>query len=181
MSERSYDATTVPDVARRAGIASGTIYLHFASKQAMVNSVYRESKLEMQRFLVDAMAAARTPREGFQRLWRGLFEFSRKEPEAFRFLEMHRHLPYLDPASREVARNVFESVADYVRLAQKAGAVREAAPEVLIALAFGAFVGLVKEAECGHATLDEESIAVSESAVWDLLSGHHNSEEPGTT
>jgi AcrR family transcriptional regulator len=170
MSERSYDATTVPDVAGRAGIAAGTIYLHFASKEAMVNAVYRESKLEMQRFLVDAMAVARTPREGFHRLWRGLFDFSRKEPEAFRFLEMHRHLPYLDPASRKVARDVFEGVADYVRLAQKQGAVRKAPPEVLISLAFGAFVGLVKEAECGHAPLDEESIAVSESAVWDLLS-----------
>ena len=170
MSERSYDATTVPGVAGRAGIATGTIYLHFASKEAMVNAVYRESKLEMQRFLVDAMATAQSPREGFHRLWRGLFEFSRKEPEAFRFLEMHRHLPYLDPASREVARNVFEGVADYVRLAQREGAVRDAPPEVLIALAFGAFVGLAKEAECGHAPLDEESIAVSENAVWDLLS-----------
>jgi nucleoside-diphosphate-sugar epimerase len=37
MSERSYDATTVPDVAGRAGIAPGTIYLHFASKQAMTS------------------------------------------------------------------------------------------------------------------------------------------------
>lgn len=170
MSERSYDATTVPDVAGRAGVAAGTIYLHFASKEAMVNAVYRESKLEMQRFLVDAMSAASTPREGFHHLWRGLFEFSRKEPEAFRFLEMHRHLPYLDAASREVARDVFEGVADFVRLAQKEGAVREAPPEVLIALAFGAFVGLAKEAECGHAPLDEESITVSEIAVWDLLS-----------
>jgi len=170
MSERSYDATTMPGVAQRAGIAAGTIYLHFASKEAMVNAVYRASKLEMQRFLVDAMATARTPREGFHRLWRGLFEFSCKEPEAFRFLEMHRHLPYLDPASREVARNVFEGVADYVRLAQKEGAVRDVPPEVLIALAFGAFVGLAKEAECGHAPLDEESITASESAVWDLLS-----------
>ena len=170
MSERSYDATTMPGVAQRAGIAAGTIYLHFASKEAMVNAVYRASKLEMQRFLVDAMATARTPREGFHRLWRGLFEFSRKEPEAFRFLEMHRHLPYLDADSREVARNVFEGVADYVRLAQKEGAVRDAPAEVLIALAFGAFVGLAKEAECGHAPLDEESVAISESAVWDLLS-----------
>lgn len=170
MGERSYDATTVPEVARRAGIAAGTIYLHFAGKQAMVNAVYRDAKLEMQRRLLEAMAEARTPRDGFHRLWRGLFEFSRKEPEAFRFLEMHRHLPYLDAASRQVARDVFEGVAEYVRQAQDQGAVRRAPPEVLIALVFGAFVGLAKEAEWGHAPLDDESIAVSENAVWDLLS-----------
>jgi AcrR family transcriptional regulator len=170
MSERSYQATTMPDVAARAGIAAGTIYLHFQSKEALVNAVYRETKLEMQSFLVEAMASARSPRGGFRRLWRGLFEFSRKRPEAFRFLEMHRHLPYLDAASRKVARLVFEGVADFVRDAQKQGAVRRAPPEMLISLAFGAFVGLAKEAECGHARLDEESISASETAVWAMLS-----------
>ncbi len=169
MSARSYQATTVPDVAARAGVAAGTIYLHFPSKEALVNAVYRESKLEMQRFLTEAMAAARSPRGGFRRLWRGLFEFSRKQPEAFRFLEMHRHLPYLDRASREVAQCVFDGVADFVREAQRQGSVRKAPPEVLIALAFGAFVGLAKEAECGHAPLDEKSIATSETAVWAML------------
>ena len=169
MSDRSYQATTVPEVAARAGVAAGTIYLHFPSKEALANAVYRESKLEMQRFLVEAMAAARSPRGGFRRLWRGLFEFSRKQPEVFRFLELHRHLPYLDAASREVAQRVFDSVAGFVRDAQRQGAVRKAPAEVLIALAFGAFVGLAKEAECGHAPLDEKSIATSETAVWALL------------
>ena len=170
MSERSYQATTMPDVAARAKIAAGTIYLHFPSKVALVNAVYRETKLEMQRFLVEAMASARSPRGGFRRLWRGLFEFSRKQPEAFRFLEMHRHLPYLDAASREVAQLVFDGVADFVRDAQKQGAIRRAPPEMLISLAFGAFVGLAKEAECGHATLDEDSLSASENAVWAMLS-----------
>ncbi len=169
MSERSYEATTVPEIATHAGIAAGTIYLHFPSKEAVVNAVYRESKLEMQRFLINAMASAATPREGFHGLWRGLFDFRAKHPEAFRFLEMHRHLPYLEPASLEVSRAVFEGVADFVRRAQKEGAIRRAPPEVLISLAFGAFVGLAKEAECGHVRFDERSLRIGEEAVWDML------------
>ena len=169
MSEHSYESTTVPEIAARAGVAAGTIYLHFPSKEAVVNAVYRESKLEMQRFLADAMASAGTPREGFHGLWRGLFDFSRKHPEAFRFLEMHRHLPYLEPASLEVTRAVFEGVADFVRRAQKQGAIRKAPPGVLISLAFGAFVGLAKEAECGHVRFDEKSIRIGEEVVWKML------------
>ncbi|HEB90504.1 MAG TPA: TetR/AcrR family transcriptional regulator [Deltaproteobacteria bacterium] len=169
MSGHSYEATTVPEIAARAGVATGTIYLHFPSKEAVVNVLYRESKLEMQRFLANAMASASTPREGFRGLWRGLFEFSRKHPEAFRFLEMHRHLPYLEPASLEVSRAVFEGVADFVRRAQKQGAIRKAPPEVLISLAFGAFVGLAKEAECGHVRFNERNIRIGEEAVWNML------------
>lgn len=170
MSERSYAGTAVPEVAARAGVAAGTIYRHFASKEALVNAVYRECKLSMHRFLIEAVAGAPSPREGFRRLWSGLWEFSRKQSEAFRFLEMHRHLSYLEPASREVSSSVMEGVAGFVRQAQATGAVREAPAEVLIALAFGAFVGLVKEAEAGHVQLDERVIALSEEAVWSLLS-----------
>ena len=49
--------------------------------------------------------------------------------------------------------------------ATSSGAIRDAPPEVLIALAFGAFVRLAKQAECGNAPLDEASITVSERAV----------------
>ncbi|MBW2243781.1 MAG: TetR/AcrR family transcriptional regulator [Deltaproteobacteria bacterium] len=169
MSERSYDGTAVPDVAARAGVAAGTMYRHFKGKEALVNAVYRECKLSMHRFLIEAIAGAPSPREGFRRLWRGLWEFSRKHSEAFRFLEMHRHLPYLEPASREVSNSVMEGVATFVRSAQAEGAIREGPPEVLIALAFGAFVGLAKESEAGLTRLDEETIALSEEAVWGLL------------
>ncbi|MCP5058166.1 MAG: TetR/AcrR family transcriptional regulator [bacterium] len=169
MSEHSYAGTAVPEVATRAGVAAGTIYRHFTGKEALVNAVYRECKLSMHRCLVDAIAGAPSPREGFRQLWRGLWEFSRKQSEAFRFLEMHRHLPYLEPASREVSNSVMEGVAAFVRSAQAEGAIREGPPEVLIALAFGAFVGLAKEADAGLVRLDEHTIALSEEAVWGLV------------
>lgn len=169
MGDRSYAGTPVPEVAARAGVAAGTIYRHFSGKQALVNAVYRECKLAMGACLNRAAAGAGSHREVFHRLWRGLWEFSRKQRDAFRFLELHRHQPYLDTESQAVARSVSEDIADFVRTAQAAGAMRPGPPEMLIALAFGAFVGLVKEAEAGHTTLDETAVAASEDAVWGML------------
>ena len=37
-----YHATTTPLLARRAGVAEGTIYRHFPSKQALLNAAYQE-------------------------------------------------------------------------------------------------------------------------------------------
>src|SRR5688500_1378256 len=42
--ERGYEATSVPRVARRAGVAAGTIYLYFASKEALVNALLARIK-----------------------------------------------------------------------------------------------------------------------------------------
>lgn len=178
MGESSFGGTPVPAVAERAGVAIGTIYRYFPGKDALANAVYREAKLAMQGFLQEALAGAESARDAFGRLWRGLFAFADAHPAAFRFLELHRHQPYLDAASQEVARRVFADVAEFVRTAQAQGAVRAASPELLIALAFGAFVGLMKEAEAGHVLLDDEAIEHAEESVWRLFQPVSAQEDP---
>src|SRR6202007_3304015 len=40
--ERGYAATRLDDVARRAGVSKGTVYLYFSSKEEVVKAVARE-------------------------------------------------------------------------------------------------------------------------------------------
>ncbi len=183
MGEASFGGTPVPAVAERAGVAVGTIYRYFPGKHALANALYRDAKRAMQIFLRRALGDVHTPahvgpaRDGFGRLWRGLFAFAREQPAAFRFLELHRHQPYLDDASQDLAREVFEEVAEFVRSEQARGGIRPGPPELLIALAFGAFVGLMKEAEAGHVPLGEAAIEQAEEAVWRLFQPTHADEE----
>lgn len=171
MSERSFGQTAVPEIAARAGVAAGTIYRHFESKEALGNAVYRDCKARLASHLDAAVATADGARDLVSRLWRGLHGFWQQQPQALRFLEMHRHQPYLDAESRRVARDVFRHVTALLERAQAGGGLRRDPPELLVALAFGAFVGWVKEVEAGHVDLDENALETSERAVWALLSG----------
>src|SRR5215510_1707077 len=47
--ERGFFGTIVPEIADRAGVGAGTIYRYFDSKEALVNAIYREPKLEFGR------------------------------------------------------------------------------------------------------------------------------------
>ncbi len=40
--ERGFDATTVQTIATSAGVAAGTVYLHFASKEAVLAGLYED-------------------------------------------------------------------------------------------------------------------------------------------
>ena len=40
-STRGYHDTTTAQIAKKAGVAEGTIYRHFASKQQLLNELYR--------------------------------------------------------------------------------------------------------------------------------------------
>ena len=108
-------------------------------------------------------------REEFHRWWRGLWRFATEQPLAFRFLETHHHEAYLDAESHAVGEAINRDAAVFVRRAQAAGAMRRMAPELLIALVFGAFTGMVKAAAEGGPALSRKARDASEEAVWAML------------
>ena len=65
-AERTFDGTAVPLIAERAGVAAGTIYRYFDSKEALVNALYRRWKGELRRRAGEAIAAGGTHEERFR-------------------------------------------------------------------------------------------------------------------
>jgi AcrR family transcriptional regulator len=168
-SERGFDGTAMPMVAERAGVGAGTIYRHFDSKEALGNAVFRQCKLAMQDYVLARRKPGLTAREEFRGMWQGLWDFLREQPAACRFLETQGHATYLDESSRAISEAVFISITDFVRRGQAAGAIRAASPAVIISMALGAFIGLVKEADAGRFSLDDSVIEEAELLIWDLV------------
>jgi AcrR family transcriptional regulator len=78
IAERGYDATTLRDIAREAGVSPGLLYRYFPSKQAVVLALYDDLSAEFARQTV-AMRAGR---------WRDRFAFALKT--SLGALEPHR-------------------------------------------------------------------------------------------
>lgn len=167
--ERTYGATTMPLIAARAGVGSGTIYRYFPSKEALANAIYRNGKESMGRYLIEGVPPGLDPRAEFSHWWRQLFAFATDHPAAFAFIETHHHAPYLDAESKAFGAPVDRAARQLVVRAQAAGLAREGPPEELIAMVFGAFVGLVRGASDGYFTLDDDVRRRSEEAIWGLL------------
>jgi AcrR family transcriptional regulator len=167
-TEYTFGGAPVSLVADRAGVAVGSIYRHFPSKEALGNAVYRRWKGHLLVYLTRDAAPDETVREGFGRLWRALLAFASNHPEAFAFLECQQHEAYLDAESTGVSDRIMAVGAELITRGQRAGEVRPGDPTVLISLVYGAFVGLSKRILTGP-PLDAAERAAAETAVWDLL------------
>jgi AcrR family transcriptional regulator len=168
-AERTFDGTPVPLIAECAGVAAGTIYRHFESKEALVNALYRQCKGDLRDVLAETIASGHTHEERFRLVWRGQWRFAAEHPNALAFLETQHHESYLDAESRALAAEIDAVATAYVRAAQADGAMRAGAPEMLIALAFGAFVGIVKQAGSGGLAFDEAKVRASADVMWSAL------------
>jgi AcrR family transcriptional regulator len=142
--QRSYGRTTVADICARAGMATGSFYAYFASKEEIFAAVVRAINADLR----TAMKAALARADGGQRT---------RERECFRvYFEMMSKRPWMDKIVREsefVAPALFREYYEHlargyargVRVAQLAGEVDARYDPEVIAYAYtgiGNFVGM---------------------------------------
>jgi AcrR family transcriptional regulator len=167
---RGYHGTAVPEVAAAAKVGTGTLYRYFATKEALVNEVYRDAKARLRAALIEGLVLPAVDRNWFLTAWRRLIGFARSEPAAFQFLEMQDHAPYLDHKSREVEMSVLAPLliaGKQLRGRRRAG---ELPVDVLIALVWGAFVGLIKAHRLGYLVLDDATLMRAGEVCWHVIS-----------
>jgi AcrR family transcriptional regulator len=128
-TSKGYHETTTPLIAGRAGIAEGTIYRHFASKDELFNEIYRAG---IRLFLGVVREADARERCG-ERLrpvaqrWRDL---ALREPALLRLVFSDLAAQLVDEKSRVVARDLHTELEKVVAAGKAAGEVRPGAAEL---------------------------------------------------
>lgn len=169
-SESGVHGVAVPEIARRAKVATGTIYRYFASKEALVNELYREQKEALGQRLNAGLDRDAPPKQVFDEFWRRLVTFAREEPCAYRFLELQDHRSYLDKKSLKMERQVLAPMTASVRRLQAKGTFRtDVRHEVVMALIWGAFVNLFKAERDGYLKLSPRDINAARDACWRMF------------
>jgi TetR/AcrR family transcriptional regulator, cholesterol catabolism regulator len=111
-------ATTVRDIAREAGILSGSLYYYFDSKETIVDEILSEFVLQLVDTDKRIVAESPTATVAIERLVRAVIESVETHPYAIRILqndaEYLSHFPrfsYLDTTEREI-RDVWVRVLE---------------------------------------------------------------------
>jgi AcrR family transcriptional regulator len=179
---RGFDAVAVPEIAARAGVAVGTVYRYFETKEALVNALYRHWKGAYNRMVLAQLPDGIDARETFSLYWRRMMLFARNHPGAVRFMDLHHHAAYLDAESRAMSRSYAQVAADFVRAGRDAGVMRNLDPVMVVALMWGAAAGLTKFSASGALTVDVAMTAQMEDALWRAIANdsHHRRDGHGT-
>ncbi len=86
VAEKGIGATSVAAVAKRAGVATGTIYLQFDSKEDMLQKIYLQIKTEFHGLIVAAVDEP-SSKEMIRKMWFEMFAFVDAHPLDFMFIE----------------------------------------------------------------------------------------------
>ncbi len=166
---RGYHPTTTPQLARKAGIAEGTIYRHFASKQQLLNELYRGAARWSTKLAREADAAALGPREKLGQLAELLLDGAGREPAVVRLFFFQDHAALLDEKSRESGREFRGALESMVAQGKADGSVRPGSVDVLAAAWLGVLRVALERVMTREWGANSAGVGVIVRAAWNAI------------
>ena len=136
-----YYSSRVSDIAREAGIASGTIYLYFKTKEAILVTLFREKMAEFVTFVRREIADETDPETRLRRLVRLHFTVLEQNPELAEVVqvELRQGHKFFRGASAHEVSAYFELIASILEDGVAAGRFQRDLPvKVATKMLFGA-------------------------------------------
>jgi len=148
---KGFNETSTAEVAKEAGVAQGTLFYHFKTKEGIMLEVFYGIMETYQAGLEKAVKEADTGLEALEAILR--FHFTFTETNSKRFLVVLRDFPFYfvqsDPDNREQVRKKVKRTVGFLREALERGlsdgSIREVPVEETAHVLRGLMYGLVRQ------------------------------------
>lgn len=143
VAEHGFHGASMSAVALQAGVATGTAYTHYASKDELVLAAYCETKAELGREATRGLNPDDPPEKRFLALWLAYYDHLRRNPDDARFLLQVDSSPYRSPAHEAALADEDDALVAQVAMPDLATLLLPLPVDVLYDLALGPAVRLV--------------------------------------
>lgn len=161
VAERGFHGASMGAVAREAGVATGTAYVHYESKDELVFATYLETKAGLGVAVLEDLDPSSGTFEKWSHMMKASYHFFEEEPSRARFLTQLEESPYYEEAHARLAEQG-DPISDTAGSDEFAAVLVDLPAEVLYALSLGVVVRLV----AAGIRLKDEELDSLVSATW---------------
>jgi TetR/AcrR family transcriptional repressor of multidrug resistance operon len=160
---------TMADIARAAGVATGTLYVYYSSKEELINDLYQKSKTAFAGRMMKGFDKRLPFRSRARILWRNGMENRLDNYAETVFQQQYINSQWCSPGNRALSSNVMKEWLDFIEEGKKQEILKDAPSSLMSAL----FMGSVRETSelIRKRTIkpSEEMLDIAFSLCWDAL------------
>lgn len=157
-TERGFHGTSTAQISKEAGVATGTLFNYFPTKEDLINSLYFEVKGRLSRSMGKGIETESTFQERLRRLWSNFINWGVDNQEEFFFVGQFCSSPYITKYTREEVMKEYIFLHNLVNEGIKTGEIKDFSPELTIAMFYQgsrAVVGLILDS---NMALDKDKL-----------------------
>ncbi|BDD02936.1 TetR/AcrR family transcriptional regulator [Aureibacter tunicatorum] len=154
-----FQATSTAKISKKAGVATGTLFIYFNSKQELINQLYLESKKEMSQMIHGELRDGLTPKEQLWRFWYCSVIWAIDNSLKFRFLNQFRTSAFISKLIKEEVDTLFEDFDILMRKYVDEGVFGDYSIEVVYTSYTGQFMEMIHYVLNSNTMTEDEEIA----------------------
>ena len=171
VGEHGFHGSPMAGIADRAGVAAGTIYRFFDSKDTLIKEIKASLDGQILAAVSEGYPDGKPVRERFLHIERRVIGYFIASPLQFRFMEQYHNSPYGVDDRREklFGKKKRNLIGDLLEEALSHRIVKDLPLPILYALAFGPVIEVCRDHILEFVTLDDRLIERTVEACWDAI------------
>jgi AcrR family transcriptional regulator len=157
-TERGFFGTPTSLISKMAGVATGTLFHYFKTKEDLIDMLYRRIKSEAAQALCRGFDREKTAQAKLRRLWFNAVEWGLQNPAKQKFMEQFAQSPFVSTNAHEEGMSHFLFLQDLVRDGIREGAIRDIDASLLICMMASSLSGLIAQASATDDPAEREEI-----------------------
>jgi TetR/AcrR family transcriptional regulator, repressor of fatR-cypB operon len=171
VAKHGFHGASTSLIAGLAGVAAGTIYVHFESKDHLMLETYRELERRCLAAVMKGCPSHGSIRQCFSHLAHGLIRHLMRFPEEFLFADQFLSSPYRKAASPHYLPDTeLSEILQFFREGTEKQLFKEMPSAMLLAIACGPLIQVVRANTAGFLYLDDDRISRTVEACWEAVS-----------
>ncbi|KAA9340234.1 TetR/AcrR family transcriptional regulator [Adhaeribacter soli] len=165
--ENGFHGTPMSLVAKKAGVAAGTIYHYFDSKDTLIIALHGYLRSRMFKTMLDGDDETRDFESRFFTFWKKHYHFYVQNPNALYFIEQFVNSPYYERCPEKENDRCQNIIAQFLKTGIETGVLKQMNLKLMSILVHSsvvttAKVSLTKKVEIGETELQQVA-----QVIWD--------------
>jgi AcrR family transcriptional regulator len=167
--ENGTQGASMGKISKQSGVAVGTIYHHFSSKEELITELYKELKLKMLQ-AIKYVSQEETPYQSFYTMIKKFIEYALNYPDEYEFIERYCNSPIIDNnVKKEIEASFKDTIDDFLTFIKSKKFIKEIPEDLLFLYINGALSGFLRAQISGEIKLEKKFVDLYIRMIWEGL------------
>jgi TetR/AcrR family transcriptional regulator, multidrug resistance operon repressor len=140
--DHGFHGTSMQMIAKAAGIAAGTVYLHFPSKEVLIRTLYRHALLDMLSSLLKGNEQTLEPFLQYRNFWLNAYHELKEKQTLVHFKDLYERSPFYSEEDRLWADEQWQPIEKFYQKGIDSGLFRKMPTCMLGFLSLGSVLSI---------------------------------------